>query len=145
MTSTTTTKTTTLTVSAETVLELRKAMRVAGIEPGTGKAAGGLELGPFTLMPLERETVALEVATVLTTEDRGLVEIQANGRVLSQLLPTKAHDLALQILKAAEAAISDQVLVVWLGNDLGVDRERRTRMLSDVRTLRHGTRSAVYP
>lgn len=133
---------TTITLSAESVLELRKALRAAGIEPTT-KGAGGLELGPYVFLPMERDVVALEAASVLTVEDRGLVEVLANGRTVTQMTPSKAQDLALGLLRASESAIADQVFVTYAANELGLDRDKRTRILAELRPLRHSTRAAI--
>lgn len=133
---------TTIPLSAESVLELRKALRAAGIEPNT-KGAGGLELGPFVFLPLEREVMTLEAAPVLTVEDRGLVEVLGNGRTVTQMTPAKAQELALALLRASEGAIADQVFVTYAANDLGLPRDKRTIILSELRLLRHGTRAAA--
>lgn len=71
------------------------------------------------------------------------VELTLND-ALTQMEPKKATEIALMLLQAAEAAISDG-LVMQLLERAGMSREQCGRVLLDMRELRHGTRGVSWP
>jgi hypothetical protein len=74
---------------------------------------------------------------------RGYVEFTVNDQ-LSQLEPTKAREIGLMLLEAAEAATSDEIFVTML-EKIGIDRERAGHVLIDLREIRQGTRGTSWP
>lgn len=74
---------------------------------------------------------------------RGYVEFTLNDQ-LSQMEPTKAREIGLMLLEAAEAATSDEIFVTMLAK-FGLDEERAGRILIDLREIRQGTRGTSWP
>ncbi len=69
---------------------------------------------------------------------RGLVEIYVNGADFSALmLPDDARDLALNLLQCAEAAESDEILIRFLTQRIGLkDNRAKAGILNDFRQIR---------
>lgn len=75
---------------------------------------------------------------------RGFVEFTLNEQ-RTQMEPKKAREIALMLLEASEAAMSDEIFVALLTDKLGIDPERAGMVLLDLREIRQGSRSTVYP
>jgi hypothetical protein len=80
-----------------------------------------------------------------TKSKRGFVELTID-ETLTQMDATKAREVGLMLLEAAEAATSDEVFVQLLVK-LGVpnDPQMTGQVLLDLRELRQGTRGTSYP
>jgi hypothetical protein len=64
----------------------------------------------------------------------------------TQMPPAKAREVGLMLLEAAEAAISDHVVMTLLRERVGVtDEKRLAAILLDVREIRQGTRGVSRP
>ncbi len=66
------------------------------------------------------------------------------GEVRLQMDVKSAQKVALDILAATEAAISDAAVVQLLVDKLGIDRTRAGLVLLDLREIRQGSRDAVF-
>lgn len=67
-----------------------------------------------------------------------LADVAEDGTVRwqAQCDVAEARAFALSILEAAEAAETDEVIVTWLVDNVGVDLARAVAMLADLRKLR---------
>lgn len=64
----------------------------------------------------------------------------------TQMAPAKAREIALFLLEAAEAAVSDAVVMTLLREKVGItDQKRLAMILLDVREIRQGTRGVSRP
>lgn len=75
---------------------------------------------------------------------RGFVDLTLN-ETRSQMEPAKAREVGLMLIEAAEAAVSDEIMVKLLRDKVGLDVERAGRVLLDLRELRQGTRGTSWP
>lgn len=91
----------------------------------------------------------VEVASIYGAKtQRGLVEITVtddNSRVKLQLELSKAREIRDNIAGAIEAAMSDELIVRFLRDKIGLPNEAAMRALLDFRELRQGSRETVYP
>jgi hypothetical protein len=89
--------------------------------------------------------VAITVASLVSRRDgRGRVELQLNGEIV-QLDLDKAREVVGMLQGAIEAAISDQLIVQFLTEKIGIDAERANAALIDFREMRQGSRDRVHP
>jgi len=75
---------------------------------------------------------------------RGFVELTLNEQ-LSQMPASKAREVGLMLLQAAEAATSDEIVVGLLKKIGLTDPAQYGAILMDLRELRQGTRDVLYP
>lgn len=66
------------------------------------------------------------------------------GATRTQMSVKAAQKIGLDILAAAEAAISDAAVMRLLQEKVGIDMARASRILLDLRELRQGSREAVF-
>lgn len=75
---------------------------------------------------------------------KGFVELTLND-LRSQMEASKAREVGLMLIEAAEAAQSDEIFLKLL-KQIGIsDLERQGRILLDLRELRQGTRGVSFP
>jgi hypothetical protein len=70
--------------------------------------------------------------------------LEVNG-VRFRLSARKARTLAQDLVEAAEAAISDEVLIAWLRQRGIIDVDQQRQALLDMREMRQGTRGPSWP
>lgn len=73
---------------------------------------------------------------VSATTGQPFVNIRVEGDSSGQLTPTEARELALTILGAAEAAITDAALMTWLEEKFGMTLAQRAQIMADYRVAR---------
>jgi hypothetical protein len=99
-------------------------------------------------MPKNPDTtpdIHIEVASIFgAISRRGLVELRV-GDVRTLMDVAKAREVTAMLVQATEAAISDELLVRFLMEKVGVDLERAGAALLDFRELRQGSRNVVWP
>jgi hypothetical protein len=78
-----------------------------------------------------------------TTSGHGHVELTLNDQ-LTQMDVKKAREVGLMFLEAAEAAMSDAIMVTLL-EQVGLPPEARAGMLLHLREIRQGTRGTSHP
>lgn len=84
--------------------------------------------------------VPFEVASIYGAKtQRGLVEMQLGDRKV-QMPIGKAREIRDMLTDAIEAAISDELLVRFLTEKVGLDPMKAAAALMDFRELRQGTR-----
>ena len=91
------------------------------------------------------ELTRFEVASIVSARTKeGAIEVTWNGETMQIPLP-KAREIIGMLQAAVEAAISDQLLFLFLTKNVGLSEEGAARALVDFRELRQGTRKIVYP
>jgi len=70
---------------------------------------------------------------------RGSVQLTVND-VQTQMDAPKAREIGVMLLEAAEAAMSDEMMMTLLMQKVGLDEERAMHVLLDLREIRQGTR-----
>lgn len=87
----------------------------------------------------------ITVSTLVSRRDgRGRVEFQLNGE-LTQMDLDKAREVVGMLQTAIEAAVSDQLIVQFLTEKIGLDADRANAALIDFREMRQGSRDRVHP
>ena len=80
-----------------------------------------------------------------TVSQRGFVELVIN-ETSTQMTTTKAREIGLMLIEAAEAGVSDEIVMTLLRERVGItDVERQGRILIDLREIRQGARTTVFP
>jgi hypothetical protein len=94
----------------------------------------------------EPETDAITVSSGYGTRTQhGFVELTVN-EVLTQMDPAKAREIGMMLIEAAEAAISDQIVMTLLRDRVGItDPGRLGPILIDLREIRQGVRGTSWP
>lgn len=88
---------------------------------------------------------AITVSTLVSRRDgQGKVELQLNGE-LTQMDLDKAREIVSMLQEAIEAAVSDQLIVQFLTEKIGLDADRANAALIDFREMRQGSRDRVHP
>jgi hypothetical protein len=91
----------------------------------------------------------IEVASILSARTHeGMVEFQISDgerTIRTQWDLPKAREIVSMIQGATEAAISDQVLFVFLTTRVNLSASAAAAALLDFREIRQGSRSTVYP
>ena len=67
---------------------------------------------------------------------KGLVGLTVGDRKPVYMSPEEARSVAADLLQTATAAETDEVLMRWLGQKLGLDDERAVQVLHDLRKMR---------
>jgi hypothetical protein len=75
---------------------------------------------------------------------RGFVDLTLN-ETRSQMDPAKAREVGLMLIEAAEAAVSDEIVMALLRDKIGLDADRVAYVLLDLREIRQGTRGTSWP
>jgi hypothetical protein len=75
---------------------------------------------------------------------RGFVELTVNDQRV-QMEAAKAREIGMMLLESAEAAISDEIFVRLLVEQIGLPAEAAGRTLIELRELRQGTRGTSRP
>ncbi len=87
-----------------------------------------------------------EVASLYGQRTREPAVNFKTGTVEHQLTVKKAREVAFMLLEAAEAAVSDAVMMTLLREKVGISDEMRLSLiLLDLREIRQGSRDTVYP
>jgi hypothetical protein len=87
----------------------------------------------------------ITVSTLVSRRDgQGKVEFQLNGE-LTQMDLDKAREVVGMLQQAIEAAVSDQLIVQFLKEKIGLDADRANAALIDFREMRQGSRDRVHP
>lgn len=112
----------------------------------TGQTAAMLEyaadLSEYVRRP---KTQNLEIGTLLSAETgEARIELAIDERT-TQMDVRKAREILAMLSGAIEAAVSDQLIFVFLTTKVGLEREQAARALVDFREIRQGSRSTVYP
>jgi hypothetical protein len=77
--------------------------------------------------------------------ERGFVELTVD-EVRTQMDPAKAKEIGMMLIEAAEAAISDQIVLKFLKDKIGLeDAHAQGAVLLDLREIRQGTRGISRP
>lgn len=76
---------------------------------------------------------------------KGLVGITVGDRKPVYMTPEEARSVAEDILQAATAAETDEVLMRWLMTRLGMPMEQAAQVLKDLRTMRDERRDEQPP
>ena len=88
---------------------------------------------------------SIEVASIYGVQTRqGLVELTWNGEK-AQMTLDKAREIVGMLQGAIEAAITDQLLIQFLMEKIGLPLEAAGRALLDFREMRQGTRATARP
>jgi hypothetical protein len=74
---------------------------------------------------------------------KGLVGLTMGDRKPVYLSPEEARSVAADLLQTATAAETDEVLMRWLNEKLGLDDERATQVLRDLRHMREDREGAT--
>jgi hypothetical protein len=91
---------------------------------------------------VETDTDRVEVASGYGAKG-GHVVLSLNEQ-RTQLDPAKAREIGLMLLEAAEAAISDQIVMTLLQQKVGLPPEKLGAILLDLREIRQGTRGTSW-
>lgn len=68
---------------------------------------------------------------------RGLVRLSHGITFELVISPEEARFFALSVLESAQAAETDEILMTWLGNTVGItDEKKRAQVLLDFRQIR---------
>lgn len=87
----------------------------------------------------------IEVGSIYGLKTRqGLVELTVDGATTQMDIP-KAREVLEMLHGAIEAAISDELLVRFLSEKVGLTVEKAAAALLDFREMRQGSRTTVYP
>ena len=87
----------------------------------------------------------ITVSSLVSRRDgQGRVELQLNGE-LTQMELDKAREVVGMLQEAIEAAVSDQLIVRFLTEKIGLDSGRANAALIDFREMRQGSRDRVHP
>ena len=87
----------------------------------------------------------ITVSTIVSRRDgQGKVDFQLNGE-LTQMDLDKAREVVGMLQGAIEAAVSDQLIVQFLKEKIGLDADRANAALVDFREMRQGSRDRVHP
>jgi hypothetical protein len=87
----------------------------------------------------------ITVGTLLSaTTKEGRVEMSLNGEI-AQMDLGKAREVVGMLQGAIEAAVSDQLLYVFLTTKVGLEPAKASAALLDFRELRQGSKGTVYP
>ena len=76
---------------------------------------------------------------------RGYVELHLNDKIASRWDIQKAKEIHYMLGAAIEAAISDELIVKFLTDKVGLPLEAAAMALRDFRELRQGSKDTVYP
>jgi hypothetical protein len=76
---------------------------------------------------------------------KGLVGITVGDRKPVYMSPEEARSVAADILQAATAAETDEVLMRWLMTKLGMPMEQAAQVLKDLRQMRDERREEQPP
>lgn len=74
---------------------------------------------------------------------KGAVELHIDGKIVAQMSVPDAKKVISNFHGAIEAAISDEMLVIFLKTKIGLPHEAAMRALLDFRTIRQGTSDVV--
>ncbi|MDP3717116.1 MAG: hypothetical protein Q8T13_05020 [Acidobacteriota bacterium] len=88
---------------------------------------------------------AITVSSLVSRRDgQGKVDFQLNGE-MTQMDLDKAREVVGMLQGAIEAAVSDQLIVQFLTEKIGLDTDRANAALIDFREMRQGSRDRVHP
>ena len=91
------------------------------------------------------EEQRIELASILSSRTKeGKVELAVNDIQVQLDLP-KARVVLGMLAQAIEAAVSDQVIYLFLTTRVGLSDEQASRALLDFRELRQGSKGTVNP
>lgn len=95
------------------------------------------------------ENIHIEWASIYGANSRqGLVELtvrQGETVITAHFDLPKARDVLKNLTGAIEAALTDELLVRFLTEKIGLTLGQAARALLDFREMRQGSRSVVYP
>ena len=86
----------------------------------------------------------ITVSTLVNRQGQGKVDFQLNGEI-TQMDLDKAREIVGMLQTAIEAAVSDQLMVQFLRERIGLDQDKATAALADFREMRQGSRERVQP
>lgn len=87
----------------------------------------------------------ITVSTLLSSKTKeGRIDFTLNGE-LTQMDLDKAREVVSMLQGAIEAAISDQILYMFLTKRIGLDPSNASMALVDFREMRQGSRDIVRP
>lgn len=90
------------------------------------------------------EDIRVEITSIYgAATKKGLVEFTINGKKLQMDVP-KAREIVLMLHGAIEAATSDELLMQFMVNRLGLSEDKSGVALLDFRKLRQGTVGTVW-
>lgn len=90
------------------------------------------------------DTYTIEIASIFGAKTRrGLVELTINGEKI-QLEKEKAREIVGMLQGAIEAAVSDELMVRFLTEKIGLSQDAAAAALVDFRELRQGSRGTVF-
>lgn len=91
------------------------------------------------------KTSSVEIGTIVSAQTgRGMVEFSLDGKRAQWDVP-KAREILGMLHAAVEAAITDEMLVRFLTEKVGLPKERAVLALRDFRVMRQGSLDTVYP
>lgn len=91
------------------------------------------------------ELTHIEIASIYGVKtQQGLVELTVNDQKVQLDLP-KAREILQMLHAAIEAAVSDELFVLFLTQKMGLSIEHAGAALLDFRELRQGSRKRVQP
>lgn len=87
----------------------------------------------------------ITVGSLVSRRDgQGRVELQLNGE-MTQMELDKAREVVGMLQGAIEAAVSDQLIVQFLTEKIGLSPDDANAALVDFREMRQGSRDRVHP
>lgn len=87
----------------------------------------------------------VEIGTIISSQTgRGRVEVAIGGE-LAQWDIGDAKKVHAMLGEAIEAAISDELIMKFLTQKVGIDQDKAARLLVDFRELRQGSKETVNP
>jgi hypothetical protein len=87
----------------------------------------------------------ITISTLVSRRNgRGMIDFQLNGD-MTQMDLDKAREVNRMLSEAIEAAVSDELIVRFLTEKIGLDADRANAALIDFREMRQGSRDRVYP
>lgn len=90
-------------------------------------------------------TTDITISTLVSRRDgRGRVDFQLNGD-MTQMDLDKAREVNRTLSEAIEAAVSDELLVRFLTENIGLEPDKANAALIDFREMRQGSRDRVHP
>jgi len=97
-------------------------------------------------MSRDSELQSLEIRSLCSAKTlEGRVSLVLNGKEISQWDVRKAKEISQMLTEAIEAAISDELIVKFLIQKMGLDHDKAIYLLRDFRELRQGSKEVVNP